>query len=66
MADNRELERFLALHFARKRKRIKRRHRRRRTGLVMAALALVSVAVVGGVGFGAERRSRRPCSLATA
>ena len=63
MADNRELERFLALHFARKRKRVKRRHRRRRTGLVMAALALVCVVVVGGVGFGAGTALSASCSL---
>ncbi len=32
MADSRELERFMALHFARKRMRLKRQRRRRRTG----------------------------------
>jgi penicillin-binding protein 1A len=63
MADNRELERFMALHFARKRKRLHRQHRRRRTGLVLVAAAIVLVAVIGGVGFGAGAALSASCSL---
>ena len=64
MADRRELERFLALHFARRRKRIERRRRRQRAGLVIVALVVVCVAVVvGGVGFGAGAALSASCSL---
>jgi penicillin-binding protein 1A len=63
MADNRELERFLAHHFARKRKRAHRQRRRHRTGIVIAAFCVVLVAVVGGVGFGAGAALSASCSL---
>jgi penicillin-binding protein 1A len=65
MADNRELERFMALHFARKRKRQQRQHRRRWTGLILVAAAILLVAVVGGVGFGAGAALSASCSLSS-
>ena len=65
MADNRELERFLALHFARKRQRLHRQRRRRRTGVVLAVLAAALVVVVAGVGFGAGAALSASCSLSS-
>jgi penicillin-binding protein 1A len=64
MAD-RELERFLAQHFARKRRRLERSRRRSRAGLVIAALVVVLVAAVGGIGFGAGAALSASCSLSS-
>jgi penicillin-binding protein 1A len=65
MADNRELERFMALHFARKRKRLERRRRRSRAGLIILVTAVALAVVVGGVGFGAGEALSASCSLSS-
>jgi len=63
MADRRELERFLALHFAGKRKRMQRQRRRTRAGWIVVGAAVVLVAVVAGIGLGAGEALSASCNL---
>jgi penicillin-binding protein 1A len=62
---DRELERFLAQHFALKRRRLERSRRRSRAGLVIAAAVIVLAALAGGIGFGAGAALSASCSLSS-
>ena len=65
MARRGELEPFLALHSARRRKRIQRQRRRRRTGAVVVATAVGIVALLLLGGFGAGVALSDSCSLSS-